>query len=259
MNTRKAAAAIAVAILAAAVFPALNRAQEFEAVSDDDVSREVEARLHQEEKIIRRAEVQAQMQAAQAEKVMIQAAKAAKDANRNFNIFFKAGEISMPLAAKINEAAHAVRDAKDDEARKKATEKLASALDDYFEENMKARGKELDDIRARLAKLEAQLERRRSKKDEIIDLQMKVALNEADGLGFYSGPQDKQFNFPLPPPMPAHGMPGDIMIGAPVRVEAIHPPTSGGYGPAPPAPPAPAAAPAPAPRAEPPEPAEPAE
>jgi hypothetical protein len=249
MNTRKAAAAIAVAILAAAAYPALNRAQEFEAVSDDDVSREVEARLHQEEKIIRRAEAQAQMQAAKAAKVMIQANK---EANRNFNIFFKAGEVSMPLAAKISEAAHAVRDAKDEEARKKATERLSSALDEYFEENMKDRGKELDDIRARLAKLEAQLERRRSKKDEIIDLQMKVALNEADGLGFYSGPQDKTFNFPLPPPMPAYTMP-DIVVGAPARVEAIHPP-------APPTTfPAPVAAPAPAPRAEFIEPAEPAE
>lgn len=247
MNMQKAVAAIAVAILAAATFPALNRAQEFRVESDDQISREVEENLRQQEKIIRRAEQQAHVQAAQvakvqAEKVMIQAAKAAKDANRNFNIFFKAGEVSMPLEMKIREASAAVRDAKDDEARKKATEKLASALDEYFEENMKARGKELEDIRARLAKLEAQLERRREKKQEIIDLQMKVALNEADGLGFYSEKQDRMFNFPLPRPMPAYTVPDDIVVGAPVRVEATLEP------PAPPAPivaPAPAASPAP--------------
>lgn len=237
MNLQKAAATIAVAILAAAAFPALNRAQEFRVESDDQISREVEANLRQQEKIIRRAEQQAQVQAAQAEKVMIQAAKAAKDANRNFNIFIKAGEGSVSVGMKIREASAAVRDAKDDEARKKATEKLASALDEYFEENMKARGKELEDIRARLAKLEAQLERRREKKREIIDLQMKVALNEADGLGFYSEKQDRMFNFPLPPPMPAYTVSDDIVVGAPVRVEATLEP---------PAPPAPIAAPAPA-------------
>ena len=35
----------------------------------------------------------------------------------------------------------------------------------------------------------SQLDRRREKKSEIIDLQAKVAINEADGLGFYGQPK----------------------------------------------------------------------
>ena len=130
---------------------------------------------------------------------------------------------SPPLEAKIREVAARVHDAKDDAARQAATIELTSLLDKYFEEDMQSRAKELEDIQKRLANLQAQLDHRRAKKQEIIDLQTKVALNEADGLGFYSERKDQMFNFqvspvevpvpmptgrgeysaPLPPPVPA--------------------------------------------------------
>lgn len=247
MNLHKAAAAVAAALLVAGTLPALNWAQETDITVEEKVSNEVDEKLREQEIMIHRVEEQARMQAKQAaqqaadaEKILIKAAKA----DRKFQIFYNGGEGSTPPpGVRIREASRAVHEAKDEESREKAAKELASALDEYFEENMKARGKELDDIRARLAKLEAQLARRREKKGEIIDLQMKVALNEADGLGFYSEPQDMLFNFAVPPPpMPGWGMPGEIKIAAPVRVEAAAPAAFG----SPAAPPAPIAAPAPA-------------
>jgi hypothetical protein len=249
MNRHKAVAVVAAALLVAGTLPALNWAQETDITIEEKISNEVDGQLQEQELVIRRAEEQARMQAKQAakqaadaEKILIKAAKA----DRKFQIFFNGGEGSVPpLGVKIHEASRAVRDAKDDEAREKATKELASALDEYFEEDMKARGKELDNIRARLANLERQLDRRREKKQEIIDLQMKVALNEADGLGFYSEARGTPFDFGMSPPPATWGMPGEIKIATPVRVEAAGPPVYVSP-PAPPAAPAPAASPAPA-------------
>ena len=57
---------------------------------------------------------------------------------------------------------------------------------------MSEREKELAKIEERLTNLRELLERRRTKKQEILDLQAKVALNEAEGLGFYNTePQTK--------------------------------------------------------------------
>ena len=85
----------------------------------------------------------------------------------------------------IRKAAEAVRDAKGDDAKSAAQKKLADLLSKSYDEDMAQRERELKQIEERLTKLRDLLSRRRSKKQEIIDLQIKVALNEADGLGFY--------------------------------------------------------------------------
>ena len=103
------------------------------------------------------------------------------------NVFDRAFK-NHELDAKIRQASAQVRDANDEATRVAATTELTSLLDKYFEEDLKIRQKELEDIAARLDKLRAQLDRRRQRKQEIIDLQVKVAVNEADGLGFYSRP-----------------------------------------------------------------------
>jgi hypothetical protein len=90
-------------------------------------------------------------------------------------------------AATIRKAAEAVRDAKDSQEKEAAQKKLVDALNKCYDEDMAQREKELKQIEERLAKLRELLERRRAKKQDIIDLQVKVALNEADGLGFYDG------------------------------------------------------------------------
>lgn len=118
---------------------------------------------------------------------------------------------SPPLEVQIRESAAKIRDAKDDAERGAASGELAALLDKYFEEDMTARAKELEDVQQRVARLQNQLERRRAKKQEIVDLQMKVALNDADGLGFYSAPKGDVFTFgaphvivkPFPIPTPA--------------------------------------------------------
>jgi hypothetical protein len=93
---------------------------------------------------------------------------------------------SGPSAASaIRKAAEAVRDAKGDEAKTAAQKNLTELLSKYYDDDMVQREHELKQIEERLTKLRELLDRRRAKKQDIIDLQAKVALNEAEGLGFY--------------------------------------------------------------------------
>ncbi|HEX3598527.1 MAG TPA: hypothetical protein VHU84_00210, partial [Lacipirellulaceae bacterium] len=90
-------------------------------------------------------------------------------------------------AEAIHMAAEAVRDAKGDDEKSVAQKKLNEALSKYFDEDMVQREKELKQVEERVTKLHDLLERRRSSKQEIVDLEAKVALNQANGLGFYDG------------------------------------------------------------------------
>jgi hypothetical protein len=85
----------------------------------------------------------------------------------------------------IREAAAAVSQAEDEESKGEAQERLEQLLDDYFDEDMKRREDELDQVEQRVKKLRDLLQRRREKRREIVDLQVQVLLNEADGLGFF--------------------------------------------------------------------------
>jgi hypothetical protein len=100
--------------------------------------------------------------------------------------------VLVPASTTIRSAADAVRDAKSDEDKAAARKKLADLLSKYFDDDMREREKELAKIEERLTKLRELQERRRTKKEEIVNLQAKVALNEAEGLGFYNTePQTK--------------------------------------------------------------------
>ena len=77
----------------------------------------------------------------------------------------------------------------DDQAKGRA--RADDILTTYFLADMKARISELDEIKARVAAMETRLEKRLQAKAEIIELQKKVLLSEADGLGFF-GPTDAQ-------------------------------------------------------------------
>ncbi len=89
------------------------------------------------------------------------------------------------LADSIRKAAEAVRDADGDEAKSVAQKNLTGLLGQYFDDDMVRREQELAQIEERLVKLRELLDRRRTKKQEILELQTKVALYEAEGLGFY--------------------------------------------------------------------------
>ena len=85
-----------------------------------------------------------------------------------------------------SEIARLMNQLRDGDSAKKPelTKQLEAAVDKYFDDDMKVRETELTKLEERLNKLRSQLERRRKAKTEIIQLQIKVLLNEADGLGF---------------------------------------------------------------------------
>ncbi len=87
---------------------------------------------------------------------------------------------------RIREAANALVEAEDDDAREDAERNLNEQLDEYFEEDMKRREEELANVERRVKELRELLERRREKKDDILRLQVEVLQNEANGLGFFS-------------------------------------------------------------------------
>lgn len=94
--------------------------------------------------------------------------------------------VRVKLMPSIRAAAEAVRDA-DQAARSEAQGRLTKLLEKYFDDDMARRKQELALIEQRLSQFREQLDRRSTKKREIIELQAKVALNDAEGLGFYLG------------------------------------------------------------------------
>ncbi len=81
-----------------------------------------------------------------------------------------------------------LREATDETKKAELTKKLETAVTKSFDEDMKARETELTRLEERLNKLKDQLDRRRRAKADIIQLQLKVLANEAEGLGFSRTP-----------------------------------------------------------------------
>jgi hypothetical protein len=138
------------------------------------------------------------------------------------------------------EAAAELRDSKSVKEKSEAEVRLRELLNKYFEDDMKRRQEELKDMEARLRKLHEQLQRREQKMEEIVDLQMKVLVNQADGLGFFNDSEANRFIFSVegqaPSPFKIIGPPAEVPI--PPAAFAVPAPNL-------PAQPAPAAAPAP--------------
>ena len=88
------------------------------------------------------------------------------------------------LQQRYHQAVAAYRDAENDNGRAEAAAEIKQVLEIYYQADMETRQQELKQIAERLKKLEAQLARRTERKQEIVDLQLKVVLNEAEGLGF---------------------------------------------------------------------------
>jgi hypothetical protein len=147
--------------------------------------------------------------------------------------FFSSVRTGPNVTSAIRKAAEAVRDAKGDEAKSAAQKKLAEVLSKSYDEDMVAREHELKQIEERLAKLRDLLERRRAKKQEIIDLQTKVALNEAEGLGFYESDRPAK-TVPFTVTMPRKRV--DVSSGA--VIPAVPMPEASPSPPSPPSPPA---------------------
>ena len=72
-----------------------------------------------------------------------------------------------------------------DHDQKKLQEQLRTALSEYFVADMRHRVRELDEIKRRVAKMEAQLARRLKLGNEAVELQLKIFVRDAEGLGFF--------------------------------------------------------------------------
>lgn len=168
----------------------------------------------------------------QSDEIKQQAKEMAKEQQR----IFKIARGGKGLDDQIRSAAEELRDSDGEEAKSKANDKLSELLDKYFEEDMKQREAAVTNLEQRLEKLKAQLDRRKSKKSEIVDLQRKIAVNEAEGLGFYSQPGFESFNFRMPIQVETPVIEPHFGDGA-----MILPPSQPGWAPATPAKPAPPA------------------
>jgi hypothetical protein len=69
-----------------------------------------------------------------------------------------------------------------------ATDELKAALVNYFDRDLEERDRLLKMVRADIEKMKQKLEKRASSKSSIVELQFKMIVNEASGLGFFSPP-----------------------------------------------------------------------
>jgi len=95
-----------------------------------------------------------------------------------------------PLKAamsRVKEARRKLQGADTQEDESEATTGLREALDEYFDLDMELRQKELDEVKKGLQDMSDRLQKRADAKDEIVDLQLQMIVNEAEGLGFFRG------------------------------------------------------------------------
>ena len=100
------------------------------------------------------------------------------------SFFDDSGTIVPAERTRIQQLVVELREATDDAKKAGLTKQLEAAVTATFEEDLTSREAELTKLEERLAKLRALLDRRRKAQGEIIQLQLKVMINEADGLGF---------------------------------------------------------------------------
>lgn len=93
--------------------------------------------------------------------------------------------------ARINELRATLKSASDKD-RLKLSEQLRTALGSYFQIDMELRVKELDEIKARVEEMDANLQKRLGSREEAVDLQLKRFLREAAGLGFFRPEEESE-------------------------------------------------------------------
>lgn len=91
------------------------------------------------------------------------------------------------IAQKLAQARQIAQHARTEPQKSRAKQILHEALDKYFDVDMKVRRVDLEKIKKRVAEMEVQLEKRATAKAQIVDLQLQTFVNEAEGLGFFSG------------------------------------------------------------------------
>jgi hypothetical protein len=99
------------------------------------------------------------------------------------NIRFQQSETAN-LEQRIESLAGQIYETNDSHKKEALTRLLESAVSESFDLDMKVREARLARLEERLNKLRAQLDRRRKAKADIVQLEVKVLVNEASGLGF---------------------------------------------------------------------------
>jgi hypothetical protein len=142
------------------------------------------------------------------------AAKMARDAAKMKAKVIAGANVRHEAKAAMRDAAANLRSAETDADKEQAEARLRELLTKYFEHDMTQRQSELKEMETRLRKLEEQLERRREKMEEIIDLQVQVLVNQADGLGFFNESEANDFVFKM-----GWEGPGPFKIAGPATFE----------------------------------------
>jgi hypothetical protein len=106
---------------------------------------------------------------------------------------------------KLDRATQSLRNAKDEPSRKAAIAEIREQLNAQFDRDLKRRADELTAIEERLKALQAQVQKRKDAREQIIDLRLNTMINEADGLGF---PDERQSQFPASRGGNGSGLPG---------------------------------------------------
>lgn len=83
---------------------------------------------------------------------------------------------------------------KTEKEKKRAEGEVKSSLSIYFDYDMKFREQDIAKIETRLKNLRTRLEKRRAAKEQLVELQVQLLINEANGLGFYGQPNAQSSN-----------------------------------------------------------------
>jgi hypothetical protein len=84
----------------------------------------------------------------------------------------------------LEQAVGSLKSAKSDAEKTNATNEISKILEKWFKRDLERRERQIAEIETRVKKLQDQIEKRKKAKDEIISLQVKTIVNEAEGLGF---------------------------------------------------------------------------
>jgi hypothetical protein len=84
----------------------------------------------------------------------------------------------------LEQAVGSLKSAKSDAEKTNATNEISKILEKWFKRDLERRERQVAEIETRVKKLQDQIEKRKKAKDEIITLQLKTMVNEAEGLGF---------------------------------------------------------------------------
>lgn len=119
---------------------------------------------------------------------------------------------------KLQQVLEELKRADSDDAREAADERLSEIVSLIFDDDLKRRESEVSDIQQRASNLQALIQKRMESKDRIVDLQLKIQLNEVEGLGFTVKPSGrKQFESLYPGGMADLGMGSAMGIDPGVR------------------------------------------